>query len=389
MRFLHTADWHVGKLLRGRSRIQEQREVLAEILEIAVREKVDYLLIAGDLFDSPAPPADAEHAVFCFFSELIKHGIGAVVIGGNHDHPKRLEALRGLLDPLKIYIRPEPCAPDDGAILKLEKNGQSAIVAALPWIPDRLLIDTAKMMLPEDQWYAEYAEVAGGFCGGFGAHFDPGSISILMSHLFVQGADTTASERAIHTSAPFAVSASYFPNSAHYIALGHLHRPQQIAAPSPTHYSGSTLQLDFGEASQAKRVVLIDAHPRKPSHVESIPLLKGRRLQDIRGSVDNLKARVAEFADDYLRVTVEAETLQAGIAAQVRDFLPNAIDIRVEARLVEPEQDKHAGLESLGPSDLFAEYYRQSQKSEPPEEMLDLFKQLHEGIKHETRSSGA
>jgi exonuclease SbcD len=273
--------------------------------------------------------------------------------------------------------------------LKLEKNGQSAVIAALPWIPDRLLIDTAKMMLPEDQWYAEYAEVAGGFCGGFGAHFDPGSISILMSHLFVQGADTTASERAIHTSAPFAVSASYFPNSVHYIALGHLHRPQQIAAPSPTYYSGSTLQLDFGEASQAKRVVLIDAHPRKPSHVESIPLLKGRRLQDVRGSVDNLKARVSEFADDYLRVTVEAETLQAGISAQIRDFLPHAIDIRVEARLVEPEQDKHAGLEALGPADLFAEYYRQSQKSEPPEEMLDLFKQLHEGIKHETRASGA
>ena len=389
MRFLHTADWHVGKQLRGRSRIQEQRDVLNEILEIAVREKVDYLLIAGDVFDSPAPPADAEHAVLSFFTELIRKNIGAVVIGGNHDHPKRLEALRGLLDPLQIYIRPEPCAPNDGAILRLEKNGQTAVIATLPWIPDRLLIDTAKMMLPEDQWYAEYAEVAGGFCGGFGCHFEPACINILMSHLFVQGADTTASERAIHTSAPFAVSAAYFPNSAHYIALGHLHRPQQVAAPSPAHYSGSTLQLDFGEASQVKRVVLVDAHPRKPSHVESIPLLKGRRLQDVRGSIDDIRSRVADFADDYLRVTVEAETLQAGIAAQVRDFLPHAIDIRVEARIIEPDNDKHAALESLGPSDLFAEYYRQSQKSEPPEEMLALFKQLHEGIKHETRSSGA
>ncbi len=389
MRFLHTADWHAGKPLRGRSRIQEQREVLAEILEIAVREKVDYLLIAGDIFDSPAPPADAELAVLTFLANLIAKDIGAVIIGGNHDHPKRLEALRGLLDPMRIYIRPEPAAPDDGGIVRLSKNGEDAVVATLPWIPDRLLIDTAKMMLPEDQWYAEYAEVAGGFCAGFATHFDPKAINILMAHLFIQGAEATASERAIHTSAPFAVSAAYFPAAAHYVALGHLHRPQLVPAPSPSYFAGSTLQLDFGEAGQAKRVVLIDARPGKPSHVESIPLVKGRRLQDVRGSVENLRARANDFGDDYLRVTVEAETARAGISAEVREFLPNAIDIRVEAAAVEPEQENYAALEAMGPAELFAEYYRQSQKSEAPDEMLQLFKQLHEGIRNETRTAGA
>jgi exonuclease SbcD len=391
MRFLHTADWHAGKLLRGRSRIAEQRDVLAEILDIAVREKVDYLLIAGDVFDSPAPPADAELVVLNFLSELVRHGIGAVMIGGNHDHPKRLEALRGLLDPLRVYIRPEAAAPDDGGIVRLEKNGESAVVAALPWIPDRLLIDTAKMMLPEDQWYAEYAEVAGGFCGGFANHFDPKAINILMAHLFVQGADTTASERAIHTSAPFAVSAAYFPASAHYIALGHLHRPQLIAAPAPAYFAGSTLQLDFGETGQAKRVVLIDAHPGKPSHVESIALTRGRRLQDARGTLEDLRARAKEFGDDYLRVTVEVETAQAGISAEVREFLPNAIDIRVEARVIESdaEASRDAALAAMGPADLFAEYYRQSQQSEVPKDMLQLFRELHEGVRHASRTAGA
>ncbi len=85
MKFLHTGDWHAGKQLRGRSRIAEQVAVLDEILDISVREKVDYLLVAGDVFDSPAPPADAEHAVLSFFAKLIQHNIGAVVIGGNHD----------------------------------------------------------------------------------------------------------------------------------------------------------------------------------------------------------------------------------------------------------------------------------------------------------------
>lgn len=388
MRFLHTADWHVGKQLRGRSRIQEQRDVLNEILDIAVQQRIDFVLVTGDLFDSPAPPADAEQAVFGFFASLVEKQIGAVVVGGNHDHPKRLEALRSLLDPLRIYIRPEPAAPDDGGIIHIEHNGEKAVIAALPWLPDRLLIDTAKMMLPEDQWYGEYAEVAGGFCNAFGGHFKPDAINILATHLFVQGADTTASERAIHTSAPFAVSGAYFPASAHYIALGHLHRPQQIAAPSPTYYAGSTLQLDFGEASQVKRVVIIDAHPGKPAVVDSVPLTKGRRLQDTRGSVDSLKARAAEFGDDYLRVTVETTTLEAGISAQVREFLPNAIDIRVEAREVATETPL-ASLETMGPAELFAEYFRTSQKSEPPEEMIALFRELHEGIRNETRATRA
>jgi exonuclease SbcD len=388
MRFLHTADWHVGKQLRGRSRIAEQRDVLNEILDIAVRERIDFLLVTGDLFDSPAPPADAEQAVFGFFASLVDKNIGAIVVGGNHDHPKRLEALRGLLNPLRIYVRPEPAAPDDGGVIRLSHNGEKAVIATLPWIPDRLLIDTAKMMLPEDKWYAEYAEVAGGFCGGFAGFFERDAINILAAHLFIQGADTTASERAIHTSAPFAVSAAYFPGSAHYIALGHLHRPQQIAAPSPTFYAGSTLQLDFGEASQVKRVVLIDAHPGKPARTESITLTKGRRLQDVRGSVESLRSRASEFGDDFLRVTVETPTLEAGISAQVREFLPHAIDIRVEAAEVAPEADL-ASLETLGPADLFAEYFRASQKSEPPEEMLALFRELHEGIRNETRATRA
>jgi exonuclease SbcD len=290
---------------------------------------------------------------------------------------------------MRVFIRPEPAAPEDGGVLRLEKAGETAVIAAMPWIPDRLLVETAKMMLPEDQWYAQYAEIAGGFCAGFAQHFDPKAINILMAHLFVQGAATTASERAIHTSAPFAVSGAYFPNSAHYVALGHLHRPQLVPAPSPAYFSGSTLQLDFGEAGQVKRVVLIDAKAGKPSHVESIALTKGRRLQDVRGTLEYIRARVAEFGDDYLRVTVETTIAEAGIAAEVRELLPHAIDIRVEAEVVESSEPDAPSLETMGPADLFAEYHRQSLKSEAPEEMLMLFRKLHEGIRHETRTPGA
>ena len=117
--------------------------------------------------------------------------------------------------------------------------------------------------------------------------------------------------------------------------------------------------------------------------------MKGRRLQDVRGTLENIKARAKDFGDDYLRVTVETETALAGISSEVRALLPNAIDIRIEAAEVEPDQNNYAAIEAMGPLDLFAEYYRQTQKSEAPDEMLQLFRKLHEGIKNETRSAGA
>ena len=108
MRFLHTSDWHLGKTLKGRSRSEEHEGALSEILDIARREAVDCVLITGDIFDSQAPPPDAERLAFNFFSELRGSNISAVVIGGNHDHPKRLLAIRDVLSLLDIFVRPEP-----------------------------------------------------------------------------------------------------------------------------------------------------------------------------------------------------------------------------------------------------------------------------------------
>src|SRR5437868_6661803 len=126
MRFLHTSDWHVGRTLRGQSRLGEQEDVCAEILDIATRERTECVLVTGDLFDSQVPTPDSERLVYKLFAELLARGISGVVIGGNHDHPKRLAALRQLLDPLGIYVRPEPAAPNDGGVVGFTKNGETA-----------------------------------------------------------------------------------------------------------------------------------------------------------------------------------------------------------------------------------------------------------------------
>src|SRR5919108_2548640 len=114
MRFLHTSDWHVGKRLRSRERDEEYAAALAEVADIAKREAVDCALIAGDIFDSVAPPPDAERIVFEFFRELISARIPAVIIGGNHDHPRRLNAFSRVLDLVQVHVRGDPVVADEG-----------------------------------------------------------------------------------------------------------------------------------------------------------------------------------------------------------------------------------------------------------------------------------
>jgi exonuclease SbcD len=376
MRFLHTSDWHIGKPLRGRSRLEEQEAVAAEILDIVRRERVEVLLFSGDLFDSQAPSPEAERVVYHFFAELVARGVAAVVIGGNHDHPRRLAALRELLDPLRLYVRHQP---ERSGVIEITRDGERARIAALPFVPEKKIVDICRLLQPEDTWYAEYADNVGRMCELLAEGFSAETINLLAAHVFVQGAQTSGSERAIHVAQPYAVPAQRFPAAAQYIALGHLHRPQEIAAPAPCRYAGSTLQLDFGEQGQDKQVVLIEARAGRPARLEPVPLAAGRRLRDVAGTLAALAAMGDELGDDYLRVTVEGE-VPSGVAERVREILPNAVHVQVRR----PERpDSTPAPDTQSPDLLFAAFYRNQRGEEPPEALQKLFLELYHEVKHE------
>jgi len=377
VKFLHTADWHLGKPLKGRSRLSEQEQVLAEILDLARRESVDCLLVSGDLFDSYIPPPEAERLVFNFLAELVGRGIAAVIIGGNHDHPKRLAALRQLLDPLRVYIRPEPARPQDGGVLELGRDGEIARIAVLPFVPERKVVDFSKLLGPEEGWHEQYGDRVSRMCELLTAGFSSSTINLLVAHLYLHGAATSGSERAIHVAQPYAVSAARLPPTAHYVALGHLHRPQEIAAPSRTVYAGSPLQLDFGEQGQQKRVVLVEARPGRPARIESLPLASGRRLRSIQGALAEIEARAADFGDDFLQVTVLTEGPAPGVSDRIRELLPNALDVRIEYPKGE-SPDQSAALRNLPPEEIFRQYYESHNSAPPPQALTALFRQLYE-----------
>lgn len=381
MRLLHTSDWHIGKAFAV-NRLDEQQGVLDEILEIASHNRVDCVLVCGDVFDSRAPSAEAERVVFSFFADLVKRSIAAIIIGGNHDHPRRLGALRQLLDPLKILIRPEPVRAGDGGVIEFAVGSEIARIAALPFVSERQIVDACSIMGPEEQWYGEYADNVSAMMGLLSRSFSASTINIMMAHLFAFGAQTSNSEWAIHTSLPYAVSPARFPTSAQYIALGHLHRPQEVASsPVPCQYAGAPLQLDFGEQGQRKRVVLLDAKPGYPVHVENIPLSSGKNLRDVEGRIDEIEARASDFREDYLRVTVITDGPVPGLAERVRRCLPNAIYVRTRSSVVSDAGSAESRSQAK-PEELFQDFCRRQHGGEPSPELLHAFNELYEEAIH-------
>lgn len=375
MRFLHTSDWHLGKTLKGRSRADEHEAALLEILEIAKREKVDCILITGDVFDSQAPPPDAERLAFNFFSEIRGLGVQGVVIGGNHDHPKRLAAIRDVLSLIDIHVRPEPARPSEGGVIALDKDGEKAQIAVLPFVTAGKVEDAAKLMGEEDERYKDYKDRIGDMCDALTGSFSSRTINFLLAHLYVDGAETSRSEREIHIAKPYAVAAQRFPSTAHYIALGHLHRPQEVHAPSRTLYAGSLIQLDFGEREQKKRVVIVDAHPGKPATIADCPLTAGRQLREVSGTLDELTAQAETFGNDWLRVSIKVDRPVPGIADAVKEILPNTLEVKLDYPRVEAQTIEIAGADPLA---LFSQFYTHQRAANPAEEITKLFGVLYE-----------
>jgi exonuclease SbcD len=382
MRFLHTADWHVGKTLRGRSRMDEYAAALQEVAAIAVDRRVDAVLVAGDIFDSPAPPPEAEKLVYDVLARLVSERIPAVLIAGNHDHPKKLGALASLLDGLRIHVRAEARPAAQGGVVRVaSRDGtEEARVAVLPFVPERRVGEACAVMDPEFPWHQSYADRLEQVLERLVDNLTPATVNVLIGHLLVAGSLFGTGERRLHLGEIYGLNPQQLPSSLQYIGLGHLHRPQPVDAPSKTLYSGSLVELDFGEKEQEKRVVVVEAKPGEPAAVESVPLSSGRRLRDVVGTFEELRRLAMEMDDAFLRVTVKTEAPVPGIAEQVRELLPNAIDVAVDHPREEgaEEEDEHALRMRLEPGELFAQYYERKNGAPPPADLSRLFQALYE-----------
>lgn len=382
MRFLHTGDWHVGRALRGRSRSDEFAAALGEVVDIGVAEAVDAVLVAGDLYDQRAVTADADTIVFETLIKLHEKGIPVVAIPGNHDSVARLAALTPLLAHVGVTVAPKVRPPGAGGIVEVgaRRGTGSALVACIPFVSPRRFSDATQLFGDLAAGYVTFDAGMGDLMGALADGFRSDRVNVVLGHMFVSGAQPGGGERQITIGADYAVSPAKLPGTAHYIALGHIHKPQAVrAAPAPTRYCGSLIQLDFGEREQTKSVVIVDAEPGRRARTNEIKLGAGRKLRDVMGTLDELPALAEASGDAYLRVTVRTDGPVPGIADRVREMLPNALDVRLDYERAEPERPA-ISLRSLEPRDQFAAYFRDRQGAEPQAELIGAFDRVHDEV---------
>lgn len=372
MKLLHTSDWHVGKVLKGLSRLEEQRQVLAEVVQAAAEEAVDLVVVAGDLFESYAPSPEAQQLVWQTVLDLHDTGAEVVVIAGNHDNGHLLEALSPLAAAAGIHVLGRVKSPAEGGILDLSVKEERVRLALVPFVSQRYVVHAAELMAQNAaQNAATYAEryraVVAALCVGFGAD----AVNLVVSHGYVRGAKEGGGERPAQTIEDYWVDPTVFPPSAQFVALGHLHRCQQLPGAAPIWYCGSPIQVDFGEEEQSKAVLLVDVEANKPAKVRERRLRTPRTLRTLEGTLEELRALAPGAGDDLLRVVV-TEARRAGLAEEVRELMPNALEVRLAGS--EEEQPANPERSGRSPHELFSAYL--SETGVADERVEHLFAQL-------------
>ncbi|MBG0560049.1 exonuclease SbcCD subunit D [Actinoplanes aureus] len=380
MRILHTSDWHVGKVLKGRNRFEEHTKVLAQVIEIAQAERPDLVIVAGDLYDTAAPTADATRLVTRALSALRKTGARVVAIGGNHDNGAALDALRPWADAAGIELRGSYPKGDlsDLLIEGTTEGGERWRLVALPFLSQRYAIRAAEMYdLSAAEANQTYADLVARLIAKLSEPFaEAGVVNLLTAHLTIVGASAGGGEREAHTIMGYAVPATVFPPNAHYVALGHLHRSQQVISPCPTRYSGSPLAVDFGEEENISSVAIVDVAADQAARIRDVPVTSALTLRTVRGSLDQL-AKV-NLPDAWLRVLVR-EAPRPGLREDVQELLPNALEVRIDPDML-PNRTSERAAERAGrsPRELFGDYLDSRGNAE--EGVRELFDELYDEV---------
>lgn len=368
MKLLHVSDWHIGQLTHRHSRAPDHDAVLAEMLAIARENTPDLVLHTGDLFDSPRPAVDDMHRAVAVLREFAAVA-PVLVVAGNHDSPALFGLFNRLLAPTsRLRFIAEPLRGPAGVPRYPARTpggrGEHTIrVAALPFVRDTRIVGTFE---DPDTWLTSYADRVAAMERMLGAELTSGlhptrDVAVFAAHLHVSGAAWSGSERAVHVGEAYATTTRGIPSQVSYAAFGHLHKPQPLPGDTVVGaFVGSPLQLDFAEAGEEKRVVLVEAEPGRrapdgtfaPATVHSIPLTAGRRLRAFAGTLDELAVAAPGWGDALSSLIVKVPTVTADLSERVRALLPDAtlvevLEDRADSRLT--TMDDHtdaAGVEA-------------------------------------------
>ncbi|TYZ07597.1 exonuclease subunit SbcD [Hymenobacter lutimineralis] len=304
MRVLHTADWHLGqRFISGHERTEEHRHFLDWLVDTVREQRVEVLVVAGDVFDTSSPSNQALELYYSFLLNM--RGTGCrdiVVVGGNHDSPATLNAPARLLRHLRVHV--VGCVPDcfeDQVLVLDDATGKPGlVVCAVPFLRDR----DVRLSVPGETAEEREARIKQGIADHYARLAEVEQVwqlkemglpVLATGHLYAAGAAPSDSERTIHVGNLGQVTAEHFPRIFDYVALGHIHRPQRVGSHEHIRYSGSPIPLSFSEIDHPKEVLLLDFRAGKLAELQSLPVPGARRLVRFHGSLEEVTLGLTSY----------------------------------------------------------------------------------------------
>ena len=380
MRFLHTADWHLGRLFHQVHLTEDQGHVLRQLVEVARDAKVDAVVVAGDVYDRAVPPPEAVRLLDDVLAELLLGlKVQVIVAAGNHDGPERLAFGARVMSAQGLHLFGLPF-PDANPVVLTDQHGPVSFYVA-PYAEPALVRERLAQPGAADHDSAMRAVIS----SMLAAH-PPGARAVFVGHAFVQGGTGSDSERPLSVGGAGTVSASHFAPFC-YAALGHLHRPQAMAD-GRIRYAGALLKYSFDEVGQDRSVTIVDIDASGRCSVEAVVLRPRRELRRIEGRLEELLngggvsapgsgaggASLVPSRDDYIvaRLTDPRPVLDP--IGRLRRIYPNVLCIeRALASLQPGELQPSRDRRQLEHDQLFAGFFNEMTGQPPTAEEQDVF----------------
>ena len=373
MKIMHLSDLHIGKKVNEYSMLQDQIYILKEILRIIDNEKVETVIIAGDVYDRSLPPNEALELFDEFLYQLSSRNVNVFVISGNHDSPERISYGGRMMTENKIFLSPVY----DGNVKPITLNDDYGEVNfyLLPFVRPA---DIRRYFPDENiENYTDAVKVAID-----NMNVDFSERNILVTHQFVTGAELSESEDII-VGGTDNVSGEVF-DGFDYVALGHIHREQTVGKDN-IRYCGTPLKYSFSEAKNIKSVTILDFNDKGNIEYSKIPLTPFRNMREIRGTYYELTLKSnyeSTNTEDYLHITLTDEEDIPDAIGKLRSIYPNIMKLDYDNLRTRGSGivDAIENIESKSPSELFADLFKQQNNQDMSEEQEEIMRNLIDKI---------
>jgi exonuclease SbcD len=371
VRILHTSDWHIGRQFHNVSLIDDQRHQLKQVIEIIRQEKVDVVVVAGDLYDRAIPSAEAVALLDEVINEISQTlSVPLIMIAGNHDSPERIAFGARQIAASGVYLSGSVEAPLKPILIE---DAQGTVeFFALPYAEPATVRAQLGVAVHshEEAMQALLGQIA-----------ESDHRRVVIAHCFIDGGDESDSERPISIGGADKISPSLFKQF-DYVALGHLHAPQFKGVPH-IRYSGSLLKYSFSEAQQKKSVTLVEMDGEGHCEIKLIPLQPKRNMRIIEGALETILAEAErdQYCDDYLLVRLSGKEALLDPMSKLRQVYPNILHLE-RPELLEGGQRKRVSKEKLanGQLPMFKDFYKQMTDDELDDEGGRLIAEIIESV---------